>query len=187
MQKTVTPMKICVFCSANSDIDREYFRLTEEFGRWVAENGHSMVFGGTSLGLMACVAEAAHKSGAMTIGVVPTKVEERDCASRCMDVHIPCDNLNDRKELMMAQGDAFVALPGGIGTLDEIFTVAASATIGYHHKPLIVYDMDGFWDGLVELLDGIKAKGMIRGDWRSVINVCRTLDEVKACLSTHEG
>lgn len=67
-------MKICVFCSANSNIDHEYFRLTEEFGRWVAENGHTIVFGGTSLGLMECVAEAVHKGGATTIGVVPTKV-----------------------------------------------------------------------------------------------------------------
>lgn len=175
-------MKICVFCSANSEIDREYFRLTEDFGRWAAREGHTIVFGGTSLGLMECVAKAAHDGGAMTIGVVPTKVEERDCASRCMDVHIPCDNLNDRKELMMAQGDAFVALPGGIGTLDEIFTVAASATVGYHCKPIVLYNMNGFWDSFVALLDDLKAKGMIRGDWHSVIKVANDLETLAAAI-----
>lgn len=176
-------MKICVFCSANSNVDREYFRLTEEFGHWAASEGHAIVFGGTSLGLMECVAKAAHDGGAMTIGVVPTKVEERDCVSGSMDVHIPCDNLNDRKELMMAQSDAFVALPGGIGTLDELFTVAASATIGYHRKPLVLYNMNGFWDSLVAMLDDLKEKGVIRGDWHSVIEVANTLEEVVAALN----
>lgn len=175
-------MKICVFCSANSSIDRSYFQATEELGRWMAANGHALVFGGTSLGLMECVARAVHDGGAMAIGIVPTKVEERDCASQCMDVHIPCDNLSDRKELMMAQADAFVALPGGIGTLDEIFTVAASATIGYHRKPLILYNADGFWSSLVALLDDLEGKGMIRGDWRKVIRVASTLDELADCL-----
>lgn len=148
----------------------------------MAANGHSLVFGGTSLGLMECVAQAVHGGGAMAIGIVPSKVEERDCVSQCMDVHIPCDNLNDRKELMMAQADAFVALPGGIGTLDEIFTVAASATIGYHRKPLILYSVNGFWESLVALLDDLKDRGMIRGDWRKVIRVASTLDELADCL-----
>lgn len=171
-------MKICVFCSANSAIDREYFKLTEDFGRWMASEGHSLVFGGTSLGLMDCVAKAARNGGATTIGVVPTMVEERNCVSRDMDVQISCDNLSDRKELMMAQADAFVALPGGVGTLDEVFTVAASATIGYHHKPLVLYNMNGFWNSLIALLDDMAAHGMIRGDWRRTIKVARTLDEV---------
>jgi len=177
-------MKICVFCSANSGIDQSYFQATEELGRWMAANGHALVFGGTSLGLMECVAQAVHGGGAMAIGVVPTKVEERDCASQCMDVHIPCDNLSDRKELMMAQADAFVALPGGIGTLDEIFTVAASATIGYHRKPVILYNINGFWNSLIALLDELNVKGMIRGDWRQVIKVASTLNELSAILAT---
>lgn len=141
------------------------------------------MFGGTSLGLMDCVARAAHDGGSMTIGIVPQKVEERDCASRVMDVDIPCDNLNDRKELMMMQADAFVALPGGIGTLDEIFTVAASATIGYHSKPLVLYNMGGFWNKLIELLNHLAKEGMIRGDWRQIVHIANTLEEVEAAIA----
>lgn len=176
-------MKLCIFCSANSKIASEYFSATEALGRWAGEQGHTIVFGGCDLGLMACVAKAARAAGGMTIGVVPTIVEERGRTSSEMDVHIPCSDLNDRKALMMMQSDVFIALPGGIGTLDEIFTVAASATIGYHHKPVILYNVEGFWDSLIALLDDMEKKGMVRGNWHEQIRVVNTLKELEDCLT----
>ncbi|MGM9734211.1 MAG: TIGR00730 family Rossman fold protein [Prevotella sp.] len=175
-------MKICIFCSANDNIDAEYFRRTEELGQWAASNGHTIVFGGCDMGLMECVAKAAKSAGGMTIGIVPTKVEERGHVSDHVDVHIPCDNLNDRKALMMAQSDVFIALPGGIGTLDEIFSVAASATIGYHCKDVIVYNINGFWDSLISMLNQLDTKGMVRGEWKRHIKVATSLQEIKDYL-----
>lgn len=172
-------MKVCIFCSANEQLDPDFFALTEELGRWIAEAGHTLVFGGTDKGLMECVARTVHEAGGRVVGMVPSKVEEGGHTSPWLDVHIPCDSLTDRKELMMAQSDVFIALPGGVGTLDEIFTVAASATIGYHHKPVILYDMKGFWDSLTALLDDLSAKGVIRGDWHRVIRVARSIDDIK--------
>ena len=172
-------MKICVFCSANQQIDPEFFTMTEELGRWAADYGHSIVYGGVNQGLMECVAKAAKEAGGRTIGVVPTKVEESGRTSDYVDVEIPCDNLTDRKQLMMDQSDAFIALPGGIGTLDEVFTVAASGTIGYHHKLVILYNMKGFWNKLIALLDDLQAKGMIRGDWHQYIKVASSLEDIK--------
>lgn len=104
-------MKICIFCSANSNIDPDFFAATEELGRWAAAEGHTVVFGGCDMGLMECIGRTARENGARTIGVVPTKVEERGRTSRHIDVHIPCDNLSDRKDLMTAQSDVFIALP----------------------------------------------------------------------------
>ena len=179
-------MKICIFCSANDNISAEYFRRTEELGEWGANEGHTIVFGGCDMGLMECVAKATKSSGGMTIGIVPSKVEERGHLSDNVDVHIPCDNLNDRKALMMAQSDVFIALPGGIGTLDEIFTVAASATIGYHSKTLILYDINGFWDSLIGMLDDLDSKGMVRGEWKRVIKVANTLDDIKGIINGRE-
>ena len=135
---------------------------------------------------MEFVAKATKSSGGMTIGIVPSKVEERGHLSDNVDVHIPCDNLNDRKALMMAQSDVFIALPGGIGTLDEIFTVAASATIGYHSKTLILYDINGFWDTLIGMLDDLDSKGMVRGEWKRVIKVANTLDDIKGIINGRE-
>ena len=176
-------MKICVFCSANQQIDPEFFTMTEALGKWAAENGHAIVFGGVNQGLMECIGKATKEAGGRTIGVIPTKVEETGRISDYVEIEIPCDNLTDRKQLMMDQSDVFIALPGGIGTIDEVFTVAASATIGYHHKPVILYNMKGFWNDLIALLDDLQAKGMIRGDWRQYIKVADSIEEISRLIS----
>ena len=172
-------MKIAVFCSANDTIAPEYFILTEQLGKWMAEQGHSLVFGGCNLGLMECVAKAVHEGGGQTIGVVPSIIEERGRVSDYVDVEIPCDNLSDRKELMLAQSDVSIALPGGVGTLDEIFSVVAAHSIGYHQQQVILYNINGFWDSLVALLDDLTAKGVIRGDYHRQIKVAHSLEELK--------
>lgn len=175
-------MKIGVFCSANGQIDSEFFHATEELGRWLAQNGYDLVFGGVNQGLMECIARAVHEGGGRTIGVVPTIVEKSGRTSQYVEVEIRCDNLTDRKQLMMDQADVFVALPGGIGTLDEVFTVAASATIGYHDKPVILYNLKGFWNPLIALLDDLQQRNMVRGQWQQYINVANSLEELATLL-----
>ena len=175
-------MKIGVFCSANGQIDPDFFRATEELGRWLAQNGYDLVFGGVNQGLMECIAHAVHEGGGRTIGVVPTIVEKSGRTSQYVEVEIRCDNLTDRKQLMMDQSDVFVALPGGIGTLDDVFTVAASATIGYHDKPVILYNLKGFWNPLIALLDDLQQRNMVRGQWQQYINVANSLEELATLL-----
>ena len=172
-------MKICIFCSANWQIDHDFFRMAEELGQWAAKEGHTIVYGGVNQGLMECIGKATHEAGGRTIGVVPVLVERQGRASQYNDVEIPCDNLNDRKQLMQDQSDVFIALPGGIGTLDEIFTIAASATIGYHQKPVILYNMKGFWDSLISMLDDLHSKGVTRKNWRTYIKVANSLEEIQ--------
>lgn len=183
MQKLLSAMKICIFCSANSDIEPVYFEKTREFGEWIAGNGDAIVFGGCDMGLMECIAEAVYTNGGMTIGVVPSKIEENGHVSPHLSVEIPCDNLSDRKDLMLLKSDVVIALPGGLGTLDEIFTVAASATIGYHGKKVILYNINGFWDSLIALLDDLQRRGMVRGDWRRHIMVAGSLEEIRSSLA----
>ena len=176
-------MNVCIFCSANDNIDRVYFEKAAQLAQHLAKAGHNIVFGGCNSGLMECVAKAAEEAGAMTIGVVPTIVERGSRVSEHVGVKILCDNLSDRKQLMIDKSDAFIALPGGIGTLDEIFTVAASATIGYHAKPLIAYNIDGFWDGLAAMLDGLQAKGMVRGRWTDHLEMANSIEEIDNLLA----
>ena len=133
---------------------------------------------------MECVAKAAKQHGGRTIGVVPMMVEKTGRAGDYNDIEIPCDNLSDRKQLMMDQSDVFIALPGGIGTLDEIFTVAASATIGYHQKQVILYNMKGFWDSLIALLNDLKTRGMIRGDWQDYIKTADSIEEISRLIGS---
>ncbi|MBM6993798.1 MAG: TIGR00730 family Rossman fold protein [Prevotella sp.] len=175
-------MKIGIFCSANNHIDPDFFTLTEELGRWIGESGHQLVYGGVNLGLMECVGKAVHDAGGQTIGMVPQIVEKRGGTSEYVDVFVACSDLTDRKQLIMAQGDVFIALPGGIGTLDEIFTVTASHTIGYHGKMMILYNMKGFWASTIALLDDLQQRGFIRGQWTDFIKVANNLDDIKRLI-----
>ena len=175
-------MRVAVYCSANSHIDEEYIRQTAALGHWLAQNGHTLVFGGTDLGLMETIAKAVKEEGGRCVGVVPSKVEERGHVSRWLDERIDCDNLSDRKDLMLQHSDIAIALPGGIGTLDEVFSMAASATIGYHHKRVILYNMNGFWNSLVALLEHLQEQGFMRGTYQQFIQVACNLDELSSLL-----
>lgn len=176
-------MNICIFCSANSNIPTEYFERTSELGTWMGANGHTLVFGGCNLGLMECVAKAVHDAKGMTVGVVPTIVEKGGKVSDYVDVKILCDNLSDRKDLMIERSDVIIALPGGVGTLDEIFTVLAAASIGYHNKRVILYNIGGFWDSLIAMLDDLKARGVLRAGFEDTMKVAHTLDEIAALIA----
>ena len=176
-------MNICIFCSANSNIPTEYFERTSELGTWMGANGHTLVFGGCNLGLMECVAKAVHDAKGMTVGVVPTIVEKGGKVSDYVDVKILCDNLSNRKDLMIERSDVIIALPGGVGTLDEIFTVLAAASIGYHNKRVILYNIGGFWDSLIAMLDDLKARGVLRAGFEDTVKVAHTLDEIAALIA----
>ena len=176
-------MKIGVFCSANSNIDTDFFSLTRELGTWIGQNGHTLVFGGCNMGLMECIAQSVHEAGGSTIGVVPQVIEKGGKVSDFVDVNIACDNLSDRKDLMLLQSDILIALPGGIGTLDEIFSVAAAHTIGYHNKRVIIYNMKGFWDSTIRMLDDLQSQGLIRGSWRNYIQIANSMEQIQLLIS----
>jgi len=177
-------MKIGVFCSANRDIDPDFFSMTRELGTWMGKNGHMLVFGGCNMGLMQCISQAVHEAGGRTIGAIPQIIEKGGRVSEYVDVNIACDNLSDRKDMMLLHSDVIIALPGGIGTLDEIFSVAASHTIGYHNKRVILYNMKGFWDSTISMLDDMQSRGFVRGEWRDYILVVESLDQIREILQS---
>ena len=171
-------MNICVFCSANENIDPEFFTMTSQLGEWIGRHGHALVYGGCDMGLMECVAKAVRKSGGKVIGVIPSRLEQGGHASKYIDERITCDTLGERKKLMLENSEAIVALPGGIGTLDEIFTVASEGTLSYHDKRVIVYNMKGFWNELQSLLNSLQKRGLMRGDYHRRICFANSLDEL---------
>ena len=131
---------------------------------------------------MAVVAEAAKNHGGMLMGIVPTVIEERGLTYEGLDVLFHAVNLSDRKDLMLQESDILVALPGGIGTLDEVFHVLASGSIGYHDKRVILYNIDHFWDGLVELLGEMQRQGFVHRRLHKFLLVANTLDELTTLL-----
>ena len=170
-------MNICVFCSAN-DVAPQYVAAAAQLGRWLGREGHTLVYGGANLGLMEAVARAAHEADATVVGVVPAILEKTGRASDHIDVRVLCDSLDDRKAIMVERSDLFVALPGGVGTLDEIFTVVAAASIGYHHKRVVLLNIDGFWDSLLAMLDDLQSKGVLRPGLKETLTVVTEVEKV---------
>lgn len=176
---TIKIVNICVFCSANAGLKSEYYSLAAELGRWIGSAGHTLVFGGCDMGLMECVARAVKESGGRTVGVVPAIVERGGRVSDYCDVRLMCSDMTDRKALMMERSDVFIALPGGIGTLDEVFSVLAMSSIGYHSKQVILYDMQGFWQPLLDMLGAMKAEGVIRSGFDGTFCVAKSLADIQ--------
>ena len=174
--------RIGIFCSAADDIEPVYFEKARELGCWLGQNKKTLVYGGANLGLMECVAQAAKEQGAFIMGVVPTKLEERGAVSDLLDVTFRVDNLSERKDTMLRESDILVALPGGVGTLDEVFHVMASASIGYHAKKVIFYNVNGFWDDLLVLLHRMREQRFARKSWENFCLVANNIEELKEQL-----
>ena len=170
--------RIGIFCSASEVIDELYFEKARELGEWMGQNKKTLVYGGANLGLMECVANAARGKGAFVMGVVPTKLEERGAVSDLLDVTFRVDNLSERKDVMLRESDILVALPGGVGTLDEVFHVMASASIGYHSKKVILYNVNGFWNGLLTFMDELQGQGFARRPMEKFYGVANSFDEL---------
>lgn len=169
--------RICVFCSSRSDIKPEYIAAAQQLGNEIGRRGAEMVYGGSNIGLMDITAQAVRNAGGRTIGVVPQLLLDK--GTECdADLVFYTANLDDRKATMLREAEVFVALPGGIGTLDEIFTIAASNTLGYHSKPTILYNVGGFWQPLIDVLEKIDGEKMMDSKWRERIKVASTPEEL---------
>ena len=170
---------VAVFCAASETIDPCYAVAAREVGTMLAGIGATLVYGGARFGLMEATASAVKAAGGRVVGVVPYILEERDRVSRLLDEKVPCRNLSERKDIMLERSDLLVALPGGIGTLDEIFHVAAAATIGFQSKRVVLYNINGFWDSMLALLGDYSAKGFLRGNIGDYIIVAGDINELK--------
>lgn len=175
-------MRISVFCSANQHINPLFFEKTTLLGQWMGNSKHTLVYGGCDMGLMECVAKAVHQTGGHVVGVVPALLEKGGHVSTFIDELIRCETLDERKQLMLSHSDVAVALPGGIGTLDEIFSMAAQATLGYHHKRVLVYDMAHFWQPLESMLNHLQEQGLMRGDYHRFISFVHSIEELETAI-----
>jgi uncharacterized protein (TIGR00730 family) len=175
---------VCVYCGSSLGRDPAFASVAAEVGRRVAGEDLTLVYGGGSVGLMGVVADAALDAGGRVIGVIPRSVFQREVAHRELSELIEVDSMHDRKLLMFELADAFVALPGGIGTLEELTEVASWAQLGLHDKPVATLDVNGFWQPFHEFLDGIVTEGLLRErNRRLVVNVdevSRLLDVLRA-------
>jgi len=145
-------MRIAVYCSAKDAIPEQYLALGDALGKWMGENGHTLIYGGATGGLMSRVSNAAHQSGAHVIGVIPPRIKAAGrLASNC-DFLMEVNNMSERKQRMRDEADIVVCLPGSYGTLDEMMDATSSAIVGEHRKPVLVLNYNGFYEPLKALI-----------------------------------
>lgn len=155
-------LAICVFCSSSATIDPSYVRLAAEVGTELAARGHSLVSGGGSISCMGAVARAARSGGARTIGIIPTALHTRELADFDADELLVTETMRERKAEMDARADAFLALPGGLGTLEELLEVWTARVLRLHDKPVVVLDPDGIFSPLRAQLELLVDRGFAR-------------------------
>lgn len=164
-------MRVCVFCGSGVGSRPEYAAAARALGRQLAERGMGLVYGGASVGLMGMLADAALTAGAEVIGVIPRSMVEREIAHAGLtDLRIVA-NMHERKATMAELADAFVALPGGIGTLEELFEVWTWAQLGLHRKPVALLDVAGFYEPLTTFLDRAVNERFIKLPTRALLPV----------------
>ena len=153
----MTPrFSLCVYCGSRPGADPRFAATAAEVGRWIGAHGGQLVYGGGNNGLMGVLATAALEAGARVVGIIPHSMVQREWAKRdCTELHV-VDNMHQRKSMMAERADAFLALPGGIGTFEELFEVWSWRMLGFHHKPVGLLNQDGYYAALLQfLLQGV--------------------------------
>jgi uncharacterized protein (TIGR00730 family) len=144
---------VTVYCSSSTTVARAYFEAAEATGRALAENQWSLVYGGNSIGLMKTVADAARQAGGKVIGITPQLMVDKGLHDTLADELIVTNGMRDRKALMEERGDAFLTLPGGLGTFEEIFEIIVGKQLGYHNKAIVLLNVNGYFDPLLKMIE----------------------------------
>jgi uncharacterized protein (TIGR00730 family) len=155
-------LAVCVFCASSSKIDKRYLELAAQVGDELARRGHSLVSGGAQVSCMGAVARAARAGGARTVGVIPEGLVSVEISDEASDELIVTPDMRARKGEMDRRSDAFLVLPGGIGTLEELFEIWTARVLGMHDKPVVILDPTGVYEPLRELMLGLAEQGFAR-------------------------
>jgi len=159
---------VCVYCGSSPGTDPLFVKAARDFGKILAESGVRLVYGGGSIGLMGAVASAVIDHGGAATGIIPEFLTTKERPRRLAQEQIVTRDMHERKRIMFERADAFVALPGGLGTLEELVEQMTWAQLGRHKKPILVANVNGFWDPLLSLVDHMRGLGLVPAPARGV-------------------
>lgn len=170
-------MNICVYCGSSSGKSQNITEQAISLGELMCERGHNLVYGGASRGIMGVLADSVMNHGGEVVGVIPKNLFKREVAHQGITELITVDGMHQRKSIMADRADAFLALPGGFGTLEELFEIITWNQIGIISKPVVVYNMDGYFNSLIQMIDHAVDTGFIKPKNRKILRVAETLEE----------
>ncbi|XVF11913.1 hypothetical protein REPUB_Repub08aG0069100 [Reevesia pubescens] len=169
---------VCVFCGSYPGKDEEFLKVANNLGRTLAERKIRLVYGGGNIGLMGSVATAVQSGGGQNLGVIPRAIAKRNIVGKTIGNEILVSCMHERMNIMMENADAFIALPGGFGTLEEIFQVASWAQLNIHKKPIGILNVNGFYDDLFSFLDKAVEKRFISQATRQILVTATTPEQL---------
>lgn len=181
-----TLKRLCVYCGSSNDVHERYFEQARKVGGHLARAGIGVVYGGGRVGLMGALADAALAEGGEVIGVIPHKLRDLELGHDGVTKLLVVDSMHERKAAMASHADGFVALPGGWGTLEELFEVTTWTQLRYHDKPVGILNADGYYDGMLAFLRHAADEGFIRPHHRHLIQVAADIGELIDKLLTVE-
>ncbi len=177
-------MRVCVFCGSNRGARPSFAATAADLGTTLAAKGIGLVYGGGQVGLMGVVADAALAAGGIVTGVMPDALVAKEIAHTGLSELRVTGSMHERKALMAELADGFIALPGGLGTFDELCEVLTWGQLGLHAKPVVLLDVDGFWTPFGALLDGAVAAGFLRPHHRELAHLAGSVGEALALLES---
>jgi len=175
---------LCVYCASSRKLDPKYHAVATALGRELVTRGWGLVYGGGNVGLMHSVAAAVKGAGGYVVGVIPDFMIARELAFREADELITVDSMRERKRIMIERATAFLTLPGGIGTLEELAEVMTLRYINLCHKPIVLLNQDGFYDDLLRFFDRMTRERFKSAGMQDLVSVAATLDEAWPMLET---
>ena len=174
---------VCVYCGSSSRVSERYRQLAERLGRLVAARGVDLVYGGGRVGLMGLAADAALAAGGRVVGIIPEHIQQLEVEHTGLSELLVVDSMHTRKRLMFERSDAFVVLPGGLGTLDETVEIITWRQLGLHDKPMVIVDDGDYWRPFIGLIDHMIDSGFARDEHRSLYAVVSSVDAVFDALA----
>lgn len=177
---------ICVYCSSSNDLDQKFYKLAQELGTKLVQNGFGLVYGGTTLGTMGQIADAVIHQGGKVIGIVPELIAEKGFAHPKLAEIIVTKDMRERKAAMEAHSEIFVALPGGFGTFEEIFEMIVAKQLGYHKKAIVFLNIDKFYDPMFQMFENVYREKFAKEAARDLYFIANSTDEVFEYLSAYK-
>ena len=173
---------VCVFCASAAGASPDYLNAAQSLGRLIAQRGYGLLYGGAIVGAMGAVADGALAAGGDVVGVIPEVIQEREIEHRGLtELHV-VGTMHERKAMLASRADAFVALPGGYGTMDELIEVVTWAQLRIHAKPCVLVNLRGYYDGLLRFLDHAVAEGFVLAENRGLVQVARDPESALALV-----
>lgn len=175
---------LCIYCGASQKVDPQHLEKAGELGRVTAEKDIDLVYGGGHSGMMGAAADGALSAGGRVIGIIPEHLKDREAAHSGVTEMVVVDSMHVRKQKMFERSDAFCVLPGGLGTLDETFEIITWKQLGLHDKPIVLLNLNGFWDPLLEMVRRQVEGGYLHDDPAALFALADDVDAVFSAIAS---